>query len=74
MGKTAYGEGSVYQRADGRWSAQLDMGWRNGKRQRKLIYGPTRREVQNQPSITMDTGAWSDKLPPRALRGGPAAP
>ena len=48
MGKTAYGEGSIYQRADGRWSAQLDMGWRNGKRQRKLIYGRTRREVQDR--------------------------
>jgi hypothetical protein len=25
MGKTAYGEGSIYQRSDGRWAAQLDM-------------------------------------------------
>jgi hypothetical protein len=48
MGKTAYGEGSIYQRTDGRWSAQLDMGWRNGKRQRKVIYGRTRREVQDR--------------------------
>jgi integrase len=48
MGKTAYGEGSIYQRNDGRWAAQLDMGWRNGRRQRKLVYGRTRREVQNQ--------------------------
>jgi integrase len=48
MGKTAYGEGSIYQRSDGRWAAQLDMGWRNGRRQRKLVYGPTRRDVQGQ--------------------------
>ena len=48
MGKTAYGEGSVYQRADGRWAAQVDMGWKNGRRQRKVIYGRTRRDVQNR--------------------------
>ena len=48
MGKTAYGEGSIYQRSDGRWAAQLDMGWRNGRRQRKLVYGRTRRDVQGQ--------------------------
>src|SRR6266550_3387137 len=48
MGKSAYGEGSVFQRADGRWAAQVDVGWKNGRRQRKLLYGRTRREVQDQ--------------------------
>ena len=39
-------EGSVFQRADGRWCAQLDLGWRGGRRARKYIYGDTAAEVQ----------------------------
>ena len=35
------GEGSVFQRADGRWVAKLDLGWENGKRKRKEFYGPS---------------------------------
>lgn len=41
------GEGSIFQRADGRWCAQLDLGWENGKRRRSYIYGATAAEVQD---------------------------
>jgi integrase len=41
------GEGSIFQRSDGRWCAQLDLGWRGGRRARKYIYGPTAAEVQH---------------------------
>ena len=41
------GEGSIFQRSDGRWCAQLDLGWRGGRRPRKYIYGPTAAEVQH---------------------------
>jgi hypothetical protein len=41
-------EGSVFQRADGRWCAQLDLGWRNGKRVRKFLYANTAADVQEQ--------------------------
>jgi hypothetical protein len=27
------GEGSIVQRADGRWMGRVDLGWRNGKQQ-----------------------------------------
>lgn len=40
------GEGSIHRRSDGRWVAAVDVGWRNGKRRRKYVYGETRREVQ----------------------------
>lgn len=40
------GEGSIFQRKDGRWCGQIDLGWQNGKRARKLIYGKTAAEVQ----------------------------
>ncbi len=38
-------EGSIYQRQDGRWVAVLNLGWKNGKRDRKYLYGKTRAEV-----------------------------
>jgi integrase len=41
------GEGSIFERADGRWCAQLDLGWQNGRRVRKYIYGATAAEVQD---------------------------
>jgi integrase len=40
------GEGSIYQRQDGRWCAQVSLGYKpGGKPHRKLIYGKTRAEV-----------------------------
>jgi len=42
------GEGSIFQRSDGRWCAQLDLGWEGGKRRRKYVYGATAAEVQEQ--------------------------
>jgi integrase len=42
------GEGSIFRRADGRWCAQLDLGWENGRRKRKFYYGSTAAEVQEQ--------------------------
>jgi integrase len=41
------GEGSIFQRTDGRWCAQLDLGWENGRRRRKCVYGATAQEVQD---------------------------
>ena len=42
------GEGSVTRRADGRWMARVDLGWQDGKRCRKTLYGRTKREVQGK--------------------------
>jgi integrase len=42
------GEGSIFQRSDGRWCGQLDLGWEGGRRRRKYIYGATAQEVQDQ--------------------------
>jgi len=39
-------EGSIYQRPDGRWTAQVTTGYGNdGKAQRKTVYGKTRAEA-----------------------------
>lgn len=45
-GKRGHDEGSIYQRADGRWAAAVSLGYTaEGKRERKTIYGKTRKEV-----------------------------
>lgn len=38
-------EGSIYQRKDGRWVAVVDLGWQNGQRARKYLYGSTQAAV-----------------------------
>ena len=45
MARRGHGEGSVYKRADGRWAGTVDLGWVNGKRRRKTVYGQTQRDV-----------------------------
>ncbi len=45
-GRRGHGEGSIYQRQDGRWVAVLDLGLKEGKRRRKSLYASTRREAQ----------------------------
>lgn len=56
------GEGGITKRSDGRWMAQADLGWRDGKRRRKTIYGRTKREVQDKLRETLQR--FEDGLPP----------
>jgi integrase len=43
------GEGSIFQRGDGRWTATITIGYHaNGKRNRRTVYGKTRGEVQDK--------------------------
>src|ERR1051326_1534918 len=39
------GEGSVTQLPDGRYMARLDLGWKDGRRQRKAVFGRTKAEA-----------------------------
>lgn len=42
-------EGSIYQRADGLWSACISLGYDDkGKRKRRVVYGKTKAEVQEK--------------------------
>jgi integrase len=43
--RPAYGEGSISRRKDGRWVGIAELGWQDGKRRRKYVYGVTRAEV-----------------------------
>lgn len=43
------GEGSIFQRGDGRWTATITVGYSTeGKRKRKTVYGATKREVTEE--------------------------
>ena len=44
MARRGHGEGSIYQRSDGRWAASISL--EGGKR--KTFYGKTRKAVQEQ--------------------------
>lgn len=39
---------TIYRRKDGRWAADIALGYENGKRYRKTIYGATRQEVSEK--------------------------
>jgi integrase len=43
--RRAYGEGTISKRKDGRWIGIAELGWQDGKRRRKYVYGTTRAEV-----------------------------
>lgn len=45
MGRRAHGEGSLHQRKDGRWAGVVDLGWVDGRRKRKYVYGATQAEA-----------------------------
>jgi integrase len=56
----------VYQRADGRWVAAVDLGWQDGKRRRKVIYGRTRREVADKLNALLPAAAAGQVVAGRA--------
>ena len=39
------GEGTIFQRSDGRWVAGVNVGWRNGRRQRLFRYSDTQADA-----------------------------
>lgn len=52
--RRGHGEGSIYQRSqDGKWCTAVDLGYVNGKRKRKYIYGKTRKEVAEKLKIVL---------------------
>jgi integrase len=48
VGQSERGDGTVYLRADGRWSGQLRVLGTDGLRKRRTVYGATQRDVQAQ--------------------------
>ncbi len=48
--KRGQGEGTIYKRKDGRWTAVANLGYQNGKLKRKYYYGETRKEASDKLS------------------------
>lgn len=47
--RRGHGEGSIYQRkSDKKWVGTVDLGWVEGKRKRKVVYGATRAEARDK--------------------------
>ena len=42
------GEGSITRRGDGRWQAAVSLGYEDGKRKRRFLYGDTKEELAKQ--------------------------
>lgn len=58
--KRGHGEGTIYQRPDGRWAAQITIGIdpATGKSKRKTYYGKTRKQVQEK----LNTGLYDQTV------------
>ncbi|HVB23564.1 MAG TPA: tyrosine-type recombinase/integrase [Ktedonobacteraceae bacterium] len=50
MANRGHGEGSIYQRSDGRWVASISL----DNRKRKTFYGKTRKEVQEKLRVALN--------------------
>lgn len=61
------GEGSVFQRNDGQWAATLDLGYRNGRRRRKTIYGRTQREAVRKLNAAKNDLAKHGDIPTASM-------
>lgn len=66
MSRRGNNEGSIHHRKDGRWVATVHLGYRDGKRHRKCIYGETRDVVQKE--LTRALRAQQLGLPPEPGR------
>lgn len=42
------GEGGLFQRGDGRWVGSVELGWVDGRRKRRRVYGTTMAECQKK--------------------------
>jgi hypothetical protein len=51
MNQRANGEGSIYRRADGRWTAACYVLRPDGMRVRRAVYGKTRKDVADQLAV-----------------------
>lgn len=50
MARRGHGEGSIYQRSDGRWAATMTLGTEG---RRKTFYGKTRKDVSERLKVAM---------------------
>jgi hypothetical protein len=61
--RRSYGEGSIYQLADGRWQGSVELGWSSGARRRKRITRQRKSDVARELRALV-TAAEADQLHP----------
>lgn len=55
MARRGHGEGSIYRRKDGRWTASISLGFDSqGRMKRRYVYGRTRREVAEKLAVLQE--------------------
>lgn len=68
--RRGHGEGTISKRRDGRWEARVDLGWLDGKRIRRTLYGATRAEVADKLRKALELVNGQAQLPDAQLRLG----
>lgn len=64
------GEGSIYQRSDGRWVGAYDVNDEGERRRRKYVYGPTQRDVRVKLAAVRRQADEAGFVPPERLSLG----
>jgi integrase len=70
MSKRGRGEGTISKRGDGRWMGKVDLGWQDGRRCRKSVYGRTRRAVADKLTKVLGAVAKGEALPDERVTVG----
>ena len=68
--RRAKGAGSVFRRKDGRWTGEADLGWEGTRHLRKIIYGHSRREVEDKLRALLSDVADGATPPTRSPQVG----
>jgi len=69
MPRRGKGEGSIFQRKDGRWAAFVTVGYADGRQQKRWVYGRTRREVAERLARLLPKAGYG-MIQPSRLRLG----
>lgn len=68
--RRGHGEGTIGKRRDGRWEARVDLGWVDGRRVRRTLYGATRAEVADKLRRALELVNGQAPIPDGQLRLG----
>jgi integrase len=71
MTRRGPGEGSIYQRGDGRWAGSVHIGYENGRRIRKHVLGHSRAEVKDKLTTVQRLQAEQRPIPDLRIKVGP---
>ena len=62
------GDGSIYRRSDGRWAGNVQVGFKDGRRAMKVVYGKTRSEVLGKVRVAIEASRQGQIMPGRSPR------